>query len=180
VETGSYLGRRADFSQYTASVFNPYLFRGDFACLVGCGAGALALLSGIAPETVAVKNGSMHYSDAFMLRFLRNQGFKTLRLTLCNLSQSKSQVQPANVVLLSQLFRRNEATWGVVYDNSYYHNFQHYSLESISFLNKPILSAYLIVHPRWRMKALGKDKAELRSKTGRITWSALRKVGRKL
>jgi len=69
-----------------------------------------------------------------MLRFLRNQGFKTLCLTLCNLSRSKSQVQPANVVLLSQLFRRNEATWGVVYDNSYYHNFQHYSLESISFL----------------------------------------------
>jgi hypothetical protein len=54
-------------------------------------------------------------------------------------------------VLISQLFRRYEATWGVIHGNAFYHNFQIFELSALAFLNKPILSAYLVVHPRWRV-----------------------------
>jgi hypothetical protein len=150
VDRGIYNGRRVDFAKYAASFFNPYLFCGPFRSPVGCGACALALLTGVAPEVITEKNGGEHYSDDFMVRFLRVRGFSVLNLTMCNLSASSSKVGKQHVVLLSQLFQKNEGTWGAIHYDNYYHNFEVYSLEAISFLNKPILSAYLVVHPRWR------------------------------
>jgi hypothetical protein len=153
VDRGFYTGRRVDFALYAVSCFNPYLFSAPFRARLGCGAGALALLTGVAPERIAAKNGGRHYSDEFMLRFLRQHGFSLLRLTLCNVSAGGSKVGKSHVILVSQLILRNEATWGVIYDGNYYHNFCSYYLDSLSLLNKPILSAYLVMHPRWRLPA---------------------------
>jgi hypothetical protein len=47
-----------------------------------------------------------------------------------------------------------------------------------SFLNKPLLSAYLVIHPRWRMYPLDREQAapELKPKNGGITWAGLCKA----
>jgi hypothetical protein len=92
-----------------------------------------------------------------MRRFLRRRGFRTLRLTQCNLSENLSRIGTGHVLLVSQLILRNEGTWGVIYNHQFYHNFALYDLEPFSFLNKPILSAYLIVHPKWRQYPLTQE-----------------------
>ncbi len=159
MDKGSYTGRRVDFTKFAASFFNPYLFAGFRRSNLGCGASALALLTGVAPEVIAAKNGSAHYSDRFMVRSLRIHGFSVLRLTLCNVSAAQSNLGREHVILLSQLIRKNEGTWGVVFGGAYYHNFDIYTLETLSFLNKPVLSAYLLIHRMWRPNEMEKDKS---------------------
>jgi hypothetical protein len=131
-------------------LFNPYLYTGSIRGRLGCGVTALALLTGIAPENISCKDRCGHHPDEFMVDFLRNAGYEVLELTLCNLSTGSTLIDREHVILLSQLFRKNEATWGVIHNGWYYHNFTIYSVETLSFLNKPILSAYLVLHPRWR------------------------------
>jgi hypothetical protein len=150
VEKGLYTKHRVDFDSFTVSFFNPHLFFGNIRASMGCGATALSLLTGVPPEKIAAKNGNRHFSDPFMVNFLRRRGFSVAELTLCNVSAGSGKVSKDHVVLLSQLIMRNEGTWGAIYRNSFYHNFELYDLDRLTFLNKPILSAYLVVHPAWR------------------------------
>jgi len=131
--------------------FNPFLFAGASRALCGCGAAALATLTGALPERIAARNGRAHYADDFMCRFLRKQGFTIVPLTLCKVSVAKTRLGNNHVLLLSQLFRRNEGTWGIIFNTTYYHNFQVYSLEALSLLNRPVLTAYVTWHPKWRV-----------------------------
>ena len=151
MDKGTYTGRRVNFSKYAVSSFTPHLFTGDVRAGLGCGFAALALLTGTAPEVIAAKRRSSHCSDDFMLRYLRGKGIRTLQLTQCNLSSSQQSIRVDHVLLLSQLFRRNEGTWIVLFNDWGYHNFQLYSMGTLSFINKPLLSAYVVCHPRWRL-----------------------------
>jgi hypothetical protein len=150
VEKGRYTRHRVDFSKYSVAFFTPHIFVGAGRSLCGCGAAALATLTGVPPEIVAALNGQAHYPDSFMCSFLRKYGFSVVSLTLCNISAAKARVGNRNVLLISQLFKRNEATWGVIFNSMYYHNFEIYTLEELSFLNKPVLTAYVVSHLRWR------------------------------
>lgn len=174
---GRQRGRRADFAPYTASVFAPHLFSGAILGAFGCGASALALITGISPDLIAVKNGGPHYSDSFMISFLRKHGHRTLMLTPLKVCGAKGKIGSDHVVLMSQLFRRYEATWGVIHGNLFYHNFQSFDLSGLAFLNKPILSAYLVIHPRWRVsQAEGKPRNEISRAAGpRLKLNELRK-----
>jgi hypothetical protein len=168
-----------EFSNYAASCFNPFLFNAAKHSVSGCGASALALLTGIQPANFVVKNHDDHYSDEFMLRSLRRYGFRILRLTQCNLSQATAGVNASHVLLLSQLFRENEATWIVLFNSVCYHNFDVYSLEALSFLNKPLLSAYLVFHPNWQMTSgvSGKPLPKPKTGNGGISWLSICKSG---
>lgn len=179
MKQGSYKGRRVDFSTYAASCFNPFLFAGPVRSRLGCGATALALLTGVAPETITAKKRGSHYSDDFMVRFLRARGFRVLLLTLCNLSSAKADIGTAQVLLLSQLFRKNEGTWGVIFNGEYYHNFEGYSLTVLSFINKPILSAYLVAHPKWQRNPPPsvKPSPDPKNRSRGLTLAALRMAG---
>lgn len=146
-------GRRVDFSKYAASCFTPFLYNSPVRRLLGCGATALALLSGIPPEQIAAKKRGAHYSDRFMVRFLRGHCFRTLELSVGNRAAAKSQLGDSHCLLLSQWYRGDEGTWLVLHNGTCYHNFDMYSLDSLSFLRKPLLSAYLVMHPRWRRPA---------------------------
>lgn len=150
---GSSRGRRVDFSQYATSFFNPFLFHEDRARL-GCGATALALVTGVPPEIIAARNGRAHYSDKFMVSFLRQRHFRVQPLTKRCIVASTSGIGRRHVVLLSQWFRAEDATWGVMSGGCFYHNFERYWLDQFSFLNKPILSAYLLFHERWRVDTM--------------------------
>ena len=139
---------------------------------MGCGACALALLTGVPPEVIARKNNSSHYSDEFMLRFLRKREFSVLPLTWCNVSTNKSPIDNFHVLLLSQLFARNEATWLVLHNELCYHGFDVYTATTLSFLNKPVLSAYLLVHPKWQ-EGLTSQKFRLRLPNSGLTLNGL-------
>lgn len=180
MEKGSYKGRRVDFSKFAASCFNPYLFAGSPRSRLGCGASALALLTGTAPETITAKKRGTHYSDDFMMRFLRGSGFRVLLLTLCNLSSTTAEIGTGHVLLISQLFRKNEGTWGVIFNGLYYHNFESYLLGTLCFINKPILSAYLVAHLKWQMNPPASLKPSPRPKirSGGLTLAALGMVSR--
>jgi hypothetical protein len=150
VEQVSHTGHRADFRRYAVSCFIPHLFAGASQPGSGCGATALALLTGVPPQAIAAKNGSRHYADSFMIRFLRRRGFLVMELTRSNVPASSSSLGNNHVLLISQLFQPDEGTWGVIFNRTWYHNFDCYALDLLSFLNKPILSAYVVVHSRWR------------------------------
>jgi len=125
---------------------------------MGCGATALALLTGTPPATIAARNRNVHYPDKFMVRFLRQKQFVVLELTFCNLTLAQSELSSENVLLVSQLFAKNLATWGVIFQGMFYHGFRSYTLDSLSLLSKPLLSAYAVVHPRWRLPSPASDK----------------------
>lgn len=146
-----YRGRRADFLPFAASFFAPHLFRGEQRHLIGCGAGALSLITGVPPEKIAGKHRGRHYSDRFMVRFLRRHGFRLLRLTPLRISSARNKIGSEHVILISQLLRDYDATWGIIFDDIFYHNFTAYNLSALGSLNKPILSAYLVIHPSWRV-----------------------------
>lgn len=180
MEKGTYTGRRVDYGRYVAAVFTPYLFSDHIRALMGCGASALALLTGVPPEIIAGQNHQQrHYSDAFMAGFLRRRRFNVMPLTQCGVSASDSTLGQSHVVVLSQLFRKNEATWGVLFGGMFYHNFEIYHLDSFAFLNKPILSAYLLSHPNWRLGQRTKIEPapKIRPKNSRFTVHKLYRLG---
>ena len=170
MEKGSYIGRRVDFAKYATSCFTPHLFARTTR--MGCGACALALLTGVPPEVIVRKNNSPHYSDEFVVRFLRKREFSVLPLTLCNVSTSKSPIANFHVLLLSQLITRNEATWLVLHNELCYHGFDVYNATILSFVNKPVLTAYLLVHPKWRER-LTSQKFRLRRPKSDLTLNGL-------
>jgi hypothetical protein len=95
-------------------------------------------------------------------RFLRARGFSVLELTWCNVSGTKSKIGSNHVILLSQLFTKNEGTWGGIFNGWFYHNFEIYAVEQLSFLNKPILSAYVVRNRKWRVDDLALNKSRVR------------------
>jgi hypothetical protein len=64
---------------------------------------------------------------------------------------AKNRLGSDHVLLVSQLLTSLEGTWGVIHRNAYYHNFDMYELSALAFVNKPILSVYVVVHPVWRL-----------------------------
>jgi hypothetical protein len=156
MEKGTYTGRRVDFKKYAAVRFNPYLFASPHGNGQGCGATALSLVTGIDPAVIARKNGRSHYSDEFMVKFLRSENFRVIPLTQCNVTQDGVRIGPAHVLLVSQLFMRNEATWGLIFGGIFFHNFELSAIDSLSLLNKPLLSAYVLHHPRWSLDPAAK------------------------
>jgi hypothetical protein len=152
-----YKGRRADFDPFAASVFAPHIFTGRERARVGCGAVTLACLTGIPPERIAAKNRGPHYSDRFMLRFLKRRGFRVMKLSPIRMTSARNKVRSEHVILVSQLLYDYTATWGVIFDSLFFHNFKSYDLSTLALLNKPIISAYLVVHPSWQFPGLKDD-----------------------
>lgn len=146
-----------DLGVYTTCSFNPHLFSEALRAGAGCGPSALALLTGELPRVIAAENRSQpHTSARFVANFLRARGYGVLELTRANLVMSPIKIRPSHVLLLAQLFRfqhiegEYEGTWSVLHQNVCYHNGDHYTIDSLSLVNKPIVSALLVVHPRWR------------------------------
>ncbi len=165
MEKGSYRGPPVDLGPYAVWCFTPHLFSSPHLQKLGCGPAALALLTGIRPQKILQQNHKAHYSDRFMVTFLRRHGFDVLRLTQCLVSQNGSGITERHVVLLSQLFTRNEGTWGIAFGGIYYHNFRSYALDELSLLNKPVLSAYLICDRKFRLlKATPTRPAKLKAR----------------
>ena len=143
-----------DLKAYEVSQFAPHLFCHPASVGLGCGLSTLALITGIPPERLAASHPAKHCSDNFMVGFLRKRGYRVLPLTPRKLIGARLKVDRKHVILLSQLFSQTEGTWGLIFAEFYFHGFQAYELSALAFLNRPILSAYLIIHPSWRVETV--------------------------
>jgi hypothetical protein len=156
METGYYKKRTIDWRKWEVDVFNPHLFLVD-GC--GCGASALATLTGVPPQYIhnTNKKNRNHWKDSYMIKFLKICGFKVHHLTKCDVSNTdisygyaSESVTDRHVLLMSQLMNKNSASWTIAHNKLWYHNFQTCSFSPTSILSQPTLSCYLILHPSWR------------------------------
>ena len=155
---GKYKEVKIDFNKLSVEWFAPHLYRKD-AYALGCGRTALTTLTGVSPDMIPIGKGEKHhYSDRFMVNFLRQRDYQVLPVTQCDMTQHSDvilhEITEDHVVLFSQLMIKNEASWSVTYGGLVYHNFYVTRLHGMEFLNKPLLSAYVIFHPKWRMTNL--------------------------
>lgn len=137
-----------NFSDYKVTKFNPYLF--DRSWSYGCGRTALSTLTGVAPyKFVEQKN----YTDKYMIRELVDRNFVVLPITNADVTQTPqfivSHIKESHVILASQLAIKGEGTWSAYYGGYSFHNFAVEELKPLEFLNRPLLSAYVIFHSKW-------------------------------
>lgn len=156
METGYYKNRSLDWESFEVDVFSPHLF-GIGGC--GCGASALATLTGVPPHFIRNTNrvNPNHWKDSFMIKFLKENGFKVRHLTKCDVSNTNPgtgiasyNLTDRHVLLLSQLTGKNTASWTVAHGKLWYHNFETCSFQATGLLNLPTLTCYLVCHPNWR------------------------------
>lgn len=145
----------ADFESLRASLFIPNLYDYVQFGATGCGATALAMLIGKHPESFAKRNRNRrHYSDRFVVKVLRENGFTIVPITQKGITSSNYIGYPLhnlNVLLVSQRFAKKENSWVVIQGEICYHNFQLSRLERLDFVNHPILTCYCVWHPKYKI-----------------------------
>ena len=155
MKTGKYKENSINFEIYKASGFTPHIFYSPHYEAVGCGPATLSLLTGIPPTRSMLKVNPKHTSDRELLNILFEKGIESFPITKCEMSNDPvaitNKITNQHVVLISQLYRRNEASWGVLYDDVLYHNFRPCSWSNLDLLNRPVLSAYVLWKPEWRL-----------------------------
>lgn len=155
MEVGVYNKKPIDFDVYRLPNFKfkktgPWGIRG-----YGCGANALTALTGAPPWLTQELNGySRDFKDRFMLDFLEDLGFKTIPITQCEMSVGQgesimSKIKRDHLLLVSQLFSKNEGTWTVAYKGKLVHNFEINPIYPLEFVNRPILTAYVVFHKKF-------------------------------
>ena len=157
--------KRVDYTHLHASLFNPALYCPTIYGKAGCGATALSLITGEHPfDARDLNKRCNHYPDRFMLKYLKDRSYTVIPITERGVTSCDSDNYPitsSHIILASQLMIKHEASWVVYHRNIGYHNFIPGNIMSLDFINKPILTAYIIYHPRFdatRRKALIKSK----------------------
>lgn len=148
---GKYKRRSVDLQRYRVARFNPYLYHSVPDC--GCGATAVALLTGMDPVHLTTLNGKKKgYPDRWMVKTLKAKGYTVIPIKWKEINSDRWITYPVSkfhVVLVSQIMSKREASWFVYHNGLCYHNFAAFAPETLDFLNKPSITAYCIWHPHW-------------------------------
>lgn len=151
---GKYKGKSVNYDSLRTYLFIPHLYDPALYGRAGCGATALSLLTGKHPWDIQDLNKRReHYSDRFMLKYLKDHRFDIQPITQKGVTNYRYVCYPItkeHVLLVSQLMAKREATWIVYHRGIGYHNFVPGSTELLDFVNKPILTAYILTHPTWK------------------------------
>lgn len=164
MKKGFYKRRPVDFTLYGVShfYFNPISHWNSQGC--GCGANALSTITGAPVRTfrkwgkvVKVKDGTaVALSEKDMVSILRGRGYTVIPLTICDLVPKaftpmvNPQLTNDNVLLVSVRCFSDEASWFVLYKGLFAHNRTIGEISPLAFINKPILSVYLLYNPKWK------------------------------
>mgnify|MGYP002738072834 CR=1 FL=1 len=168
MEIGTYRKRPIDWKKYLVDCFRPHLFSSYSG--FGCGANTLSLLTGIAPFNIVNPNKTNpnDWTEKFVIRFLKKRGFTVIPFTVCdatNFSSVSGEIQEFlsdnHVLLTVQMLSKNKASWAVMHNKIWYHNFQLYSNTAISILNSPPLKIFVLHHPIWGMNGYEIDKVDV-------------------
>ena len=156
MDKGFYTNKKINFDSFAIKKFIPNIFDPYVYASISCGCSTLALLTGIDPFILSASNKNRdHTSDKFMLDILKSNGFKIAKLTQCSVSNNRTRVLENNikyyhVLLVSQLVLRNEASWSVIQGDYIYHNFIINLLKPLEFLNRPVITSYLLFHKKYK------------------------------
>lgn len=135
-----------NFKAFQVTKFQPHIWHVG-GC--GCGANTLALLTGKNPKTIRTRPD---WTNEYMVWALRRSGFKIAMLTKRGLTNQTYLTHPIardHVVLASIRIIKGEASWVVIHNHMMYHNFDLTAFDGYELINHPIVTAYLIKHPRW-------------------------------
>lgn len=153
MKNGKYSTNNTDFSKYKVTKFVPHLFYSPHYDAIGCGPATVSLLTGIPPTRSMLKVNPKNTRDDDMLEVLSDNDIQNFPITKCEMTSNRhvvaNKITSQHVVLISQLYLRNEASWGVLYDDILYHNFRPCAWTNLDLLNRPILSAYVLWNPNW-------------------------------
>lgn len=156
MDNGFYRKKPIKWSQYEVDLFIPHLYSENISG--SCGANALSLVVGIPPKSVhnTNRNNKNDWKDSFMIKFLKKHGFIVKQLTKCDVSNtgtySMNTINDRHVLLTSQLISKNVASWAVIHNQLWYHNFQVCAFSGFTLVNAPTLTCYVVYHPSWNMK----------------------------
>ncbi len=140
---------QSKFEEFRCTKFAPYIFTGAYSTGNGCGASALALLTGVHPISIPYRED---WDARYMLSFLLNKKFNIYKLTMDNLTNCETTQHPitkSHVVLASIKMLKEEATWVVLHGETMYHNFEITSMNPYDLINHPLINMYLVKHPTW-------------------------------
>ena len=123
----------------------------------GCGATALGLLTGKNPIEIAAKakklpKGGLHFSDRFMVEFLRKNKFSVYQVNKANSSNRKvwrHTIMDNNLILFSLLTQKAESSWFILYNHFLFHNYQITKANYLDFINFPTDSMYVLTKSDW-------------------------------
>lgn len=154
MELGRYKKKPLDFKK--CLVTRPRLtFFDKFHSVFGCGPCAASTLTGIRPEKISkINKDKDHFSDKLMITFLESQNFKVIPLTIAELSNSsyvENNITRNHLLLLSQMYSKNQASWTILLNNEYIiHNFEIQKLFGDEFIQRPILTSYILFKKSWK------------------------------
>lgn len=97
-------------------------------------------------------------TDRKMVDALKHTGLEVVPLSVCSVTNRPSLmnlVVEDHVLLISQMFRKNEGSWCVLHKGNIYHNRKNETafFHPLEFINRPILSAYIVWKKEWAPKA---------------------------
>jgi hypothetical protein len=156
MEAGNYK-HYPKWSKYEVDMLPLYMYNPTTYGNYGCGSTALSIITGINPVKIQIANKNRHYSDEFMLKYLRQHKIKCIKMTKCNLTNQKDWQYPINarhVLLVSQLVKKAEATWKIIYQGISHHNFLPSTFSVTSMLNNPVCSSYVLFKPEWKVETI--------------------------
>jgi hypothetical protein len=154
MELGRYKKKPLDFKKYIVS--RPRLtFFDKLYNVFGCGPCAVSALTGISPDKISkINKDKDHFSDKLMIKFLESQKFQVIPLTVAELSNSmyvENNLTRNHLLLLSQMYTKNNASWTIILNNEYIiHNFEINKLFVDEFIQRPILTSYLLFKKSWK------------------------------
>lgn len=154
------MGRYAggiNLASYRSPFFEPYL-NGSTHC---CGWDAYRTILGKNPP----KNFGNLSTDRQMVGALRTSGIEVIPLTVCTVTNRLelfNLVLESHVLLISQMFRKNEGSWCVLHGGRIFHNCEDEtnSFHMLEFINRPILTAYILWTKKWERKMRQKNKRQ--------------------
>lgn len=151
---GNYGPGNTDFEKLTVSKFPVCLWDSIIYQHTGCGATALGLITGKNPRKIATQNGKRHYSDRFMVDFLRKNNVSVFEVNRANLSNDKEwrhKILDNHIVLYSAMTAKGECSWFVTYGNGLlFHNCNITKCSYLDFINFPIDSCYVLFKKSWK------------------------------
>lgn len=149
MKKGRYEKKSSDFSSYRSPFFKPTL-NCQTHC---CGWDAFRTITGEPPKS---RFGNLT-TDKHMVGALREKGVTVIPLTVSSVTNRPdldNLVFENHVVLISQMFKKNEGSWCILYKRKIYHNCHNETefFHMLEFLNRPILSAYILWKKEWGYK----------------------------
>ena len=150
---GQYTKRKSNFKKYIAPNF-PF-YQSDLYVTGSCGEDAYYTLTG---KTFTKKQQQEYKNELTpkqMLQLLRKNGYTVIPLSICKVTNTKynkiltNTIKENHVVLNRQLMYRGESSWSITTRNLYCHNKYWERPHLTEFINRPIISSYLVWHKKW-------------------------------